>query len=297
MKSGLKGYTRFLVLERSLSSNSLDAYIRDLDKLETFLEQEYPGTKADEIQLKHLTHFNKWLTELGLSAASISRTMSGIKSFYRYLEEEEMILSNPTELWESPKLPRKLPEVLETLEIERIIEAIDRSTFQGERDKTIIEVLFSCGLRVSELIQLRKRDIQERESFVRVVGKGDKERLVPIGNQALKQLNLYWEGYRIHQSAAPGFEDHIFINAKGRPYTRVMIFYIIKKLVKNAGIQKSISPHTLRHSFATCLVENGADLRAVQMMLGHASISTTEIYTHIDRQYLKSIIQEYHPRS
>lgn len=292
-----KGFTRFLTLEKSLSKNSLDAYDRDVEKLYVFLEQCHPGLNIQQITLKELRAFNQWLTEIGLAPHSVARTMSGIKAFYAYLEEEQLVRNNPTQLWEAPKLSRKLPQVLDLSEIEAMIAAIDRTKPTAQRDITMLELLFACGLRVSELVALKIKDIHANDSYVRIIGKGNKERLVPIGSSALRQVELYLQYVRNHQTPAKGFQDFLFINRIGKTMSRVMVFYIVKMHATAAGIQKNISPHTFRHSFATTLVENGADLRAVQMMLGHESIATTEIYTHIDRHYLESIIRDFHPRS
>lgn len=292
-----KGFTRFLTLEKSLSKNSLDAYDRDVEKLYVFLEQCHPGLNIWQITLKELRAFNQWLTEIGLAPHSVARTMSGIKAFYAYLEEEQLVRNNPTQLWEAPKLSRKLPQVLDLSEIEAMIAAIDRTKPTAQRDITMLELLFACGLRVSELVALKIKDIHANDSYVRIIGKGNKERLVPIGSSALRQVELYLQYVRNHQTPAKGFQDFLFINRVGKTMSRVMVFYIVKMHATAAGIQKNISPHTFRHSFATTLVENGADLRAVQMMLGHESIATTEIYTHIDRHYLESIIRDFHPRS
>lgn len=292
-----KGFTRFLTLEKSLSRNSLEAYDRDVEKLYVFLEQCHPQLNIRQVTLKELRDFNRWLTEFGLAPHSVARTMSGIKAFFAYLEEEKIITTNPSLLWEAPKLSRKLPQVLDLSEIDAMLASIDRSKPTAQRDVTMIELLYACGLRVSELVNLKIKDIHADASYVRIIGKGNKERLVPIGDSALKQVELYMQYVRNHQTAAKGFQDYLFINKAGKAMSRVMIFYIVKSHAQAAGIKKNISPHTFRHSFATSLVENGADLRAVQMMLGHESIATTEIYTHIDRHYLESIIRDFHPRS
>lgn len=292
-----KGFQQYLVLEKSLAKNSLEAYLRDIHKLNIFLEQAYPEKTVKTLTLKELRHFNQWISEIGLAPGSMARIMSGIKAFYLYLLEENIVTLNPTALWEAPKLSRKLPQVLDLSEIDAMIAAIDLSKPNGERDKTILELLIACGFRVSELIGLRINDIHPDEGYVRIIGKGDKERLVPIGQSALRQVDLFLKYYRNHQKPHKQFSNHLFLNRSGKALSRVMVFYIVKSLAEYAGIKKDISPHTFRHSFATILVENGADLRAVQLMLGHESISTTEIYTHIDKNYLKSIIKDYHPRS
>jgi integrase/recombinase XerD len=293
----IKGFQQYLVLEKSLAKNSLEAYLRDILKLNIFLEQAHPQKTVKTLTLKELRQFNQWISEIGLAPGSMARIMSGIKAFYLYLLEENIITNNPTELWEAPKLSRKLPQVLDLSEIDAMIAAIDLSKPNGERDKTIIELLIACGFRVSELIGLRINDIHPEEGYVRIIGKGDKERLVPIGQSALKQVELFLKYFRYHQKPHKQFTNHLFLNRSGKALSRVMVFYIVKSLAELAGIKKDISPHTFRHSFATILVENGADLRAVQLMLGHESISTTEIYTHIDKNYLKSIIKDFHPRS
>jgi integrase/recombinase XerD len=293
----IKGFQQYLVLEKSLAKNSLEAYLRDIHKLNIFLEQTHPDKTVKTLTLKELRNFNQWITEIGLAPGSMARIMSGIKAFYLYLLEENIVSTNPTELWEAPKLSRKLPQVLDLSEIDAMIAAIDLSKPNGERDKTIIELLISCGFRVSELIGLKINDIHPEEGYVRIIGKGDKERLVPIGQSALRQVDLYLKYFRYHQKPHKLFANHLFLNRSGKALSRVMVFYIVKSLAELTGIKKDISPHTFRHSFATILVENGADLRAVQLMLGHESISTTEIYTHIDKNYLKSIIKDYHPRS
>lgn len=293
----IKDFQQYLVLEKSLAKNSLEAYLRDIQKLNIFLEQEHPQKTVKTLSLKELRLFNQWINEIGLAPGSMARIMSGIKAFYLYLLEENIIANNPTELWEAPKLSRKLPQVLDMSEIEAMIAAIDLSKKNGERDKTILELLIACGFRVSELIGLKINDIHPEEGYVRIIGKGDKERLVPIGDSALKQVELYLKYYRYHQKPHKSFANHLFLNRSGKALSRVMVFYIVKGLAEQVGIKKEISPHTFRHSFATVLVENGADLRAVQLMLGHESISTTEIYTHIDKNYLKSIIKDFHPRS
>lgn len=282
-------------LERGLSKNSLQAYERDVDKLAQFFE---PLSKSpDQLLLKDLQNFIKWLNELGLAARSQARLISGIKAFYRYLLLEDIINDDPTELLEGPKIGLKLPEVMSKEEIDRVIAAIDLSKPEGTRNKAIIETLYSCGLRVSELVNLKLSLVYPDEGFLRVIGKGDKERLVPTGKDALKYIDLYVSGVRNHQQIAPGHEDVLFLNRRGKQLTRVMIFHIVKDLCKRTGIKKTISPHSFRHSFATHLVDGGADLRAVQEMLGHESITTTEIYTHLDRDYLRSAIMAYHPRS
>jgi integrase/recombinase XerD len=296
-KISIKGYENFLKLEKSLSPNSVEAYVRDVDKVRQFLEYKELDLSPIQIELHHLQEFLKWITELGLSARSQSRIISGIKGFYKYLLLENETNNDPTELLELPKLGRKLPDTLSHDEINQLIAAIDRSKPEGERNKAILETLYSSGLRVSELINLQISNLFFNDGFVRVIGKGDKERLVPISKVAMDQINRYKDEVRNHMTIQPGYEDFLFLNRRGKNLTRVMIFTIIKDLAKVAGIKKNISPHTFRHSFATVLVEHGADLRAVQEMLGHESITTTEVYTHLDRQFLSKTINEFHPRN
>ncbi len=295
--SYIKGFKAYLKLEKSLSKNSIEAYERDLVKLTQFLDAHNLNLQPTEIKLVTLREFLRWVTELGMSTTSQARILSGIKAFYKYLLMEDIIVKNPAELLESPKIKRKLPEVLAVHEIDMLVAEIDHSKPEGMRNKAIIETMFSCGLRVSELVNLKFADISYPDEFIRVLGKGNKERLVPIGSVALKAIALYKETVRSHITPITGHTDTVFLNARGKGLSRVMIFYIIKDLALKAGIKKSISPHTMRHSFATCLVEAGADLRAVQQMLGHESITTTEIYTHIDRAYLHDVITQFHPRS
>jgi len=284
-------------LERSLSEKSVEAYLHDVTKLIQFLDYKQLSTTPEEIQLETLREFLRWVSELGMTATSQARILSGIKSFYKYLLLEDLIKTSPADLLEAPKTMRKLPDVLDTDEIDRMIAKLDLSKPDGMRNKAILETMFSCGLRVSETVNLKLSDISYTEEFVRVIGKGDKERLVPIGKVALDAIRWYAEHVRVHIKTQTGNHDIVFLNNRGKQLSRVMIFYIIKELAAKAGIRKKISPHTLRHSFATALVEAGADLRAVQQMLGHESITTTEIYTHIDREYLRDVITQFHPRS
>lgn len=293
----LKSFLTYLKLEKSLSPNSIEAYENDIKKLISYTSGNLPNQALNALNLKQLQVFIQWLAELGLSARSQARIISGVKAFYRFLLMENIIQADPTELLELPRLGRKLPETLDLSEIDAMIGEIDRSKPEGERNKAIIETLYSCGLRVSELVELRISNLFPEESFIRVIGKGDKERLVPIGNQALHQISIYLEQVRIHVNIQKGFEDYVFLNRRGKKLTRNMIFMITKDLAERAGIHKNISPHTFRHSFATHLVEGGADLRAVQEMLGHESIITTEIYTHLDRSFLKAEILNHHPRN
>ncbi|MFT7613191.1 MAG: integrase/recombinase XerD [Parvicellaceae bacterium] len=294
--SYIKSFEAYLRLEKSLSSNSIDAYKRDISKLAMFSEDN-GVTSPLKVTMEQIQVFLKYITELGLGARTQARTLSGLKAFYKFLILENEIQVDPTELIESPKLGRKLPDVLTIEEIDSILEGIDRSTPEGERNRAMLEVLYSCGLRVSELISLQISNIYFTEGFIRITGKGDKERLVPIGGKAIKHLQLYIREVRVHQPIQSEFTDFAFLNRRGKGLSRVMIFTIIKNLVTALGINKTVSPHTFRHSFATHLVEGGADLRAVQEMLGHESITTTEIYTHLDRSYLKQTILDYHPRS
>lgn len=290
-----KGFKAYLRLERSLSQNSVEAYLDDVNKLAQFAETKGSNTQPKDLTKKELRAFIEWIVELGLGTQTQSRIISGIKAFYKYLELENLISVNPTELLESPKHGRKLPDTLSNADIELMLEQIDRSKPEGERNRAIIETLYACGLRVSELTELLLSNLYLSEGFIRVIGKGDKERLVPIHDQAIDSINLYVNHVRVHIPIKPGFEDFVFLNRRGAKLSRVMIFYVIKDLAEKAGLRKTISPHTLRHSFATELVEHGADLRAVQEMLGHSSITTTEIYTHLDRQFLRKTIEQYHP--
>lgn len=290
-----KGYKAFLQLERSLSANSVEAYLRDVEKLTSYLESKGNAPSPANLQLKDLQEFVKWIGELGMTATSQARIVSGIRSFYKYLLTEQLITQDPTELLEAPKTRRALPDVLSFEEIEQLIGELDLSTPEGGRNKAILETMYSCGLRVSEVIGLKISCLYLDVGFIRVIGKGNKERLIPIGSDAIKHIRTYKEQIRVHQPIAPGFEDILFLNKRGKGLSRVMIFYIIRNLAAKARIEKSISPHTFRHSFATHLVEGGADLRAVQEMLGHESITTTEIYTHLDRDFLRSTLQQFHP--
>ncbi len=289
-----KGFKAYLQLERSLADHSVEAYLRDLEKFTQFLAAGEPKPPAD-IMLKDLQGFVQWIAELGMTATSQARIISGLRSFYKYCQLENISKTDPTTLLEAPKLKRVLPDVLAFAEIELILQQIDMSTPEGERNKAILETMYSCGLRVSELINLRLSGLYPDLGFVRVTGKGDKERLIPIGSVAVKHILLYKNNVRTHISIKPGQEDFVFLNRRGSKLSRVMIFLLLKDLVKKAGITKNISPHTFRHSFATHLVEGGADLRAVQEMLGHESITTTEIYTHLNREYLRDTLMQFHP--
>ncbi len=290
-----KGFKAWLQLEKSLSDHSVEAYLRDIEKLTQFLSLEEKATAIENIKLKDLQSFLKWVGGLGMTASSQSRIISGIRSFFKYCLQENLVKQDPTELLETPRLRRTLPDFLSVDEINRIIQAIDLSKPEGERNRAILETMYSCGLRVSELVNLRISSLYPDLGFVKVIGKGDKERLVPIGNAALKFIGIYRGQVRVHMAIKKGNEDVLFLNRRGAGLTRQMIFILLKDLVREAGISKTVSPHTFRHSFATHLVEGGADLRAVQEMLGHESITTTEIYTHLDRAFLRETLQKYHP--
>ena len=292
----IKGFKTYLQLEKSLSNNSVDAYLRDVQKLEQFVKLELNGASVADIQLKHLQSFLIYINEIGLEPTSQSRIISGLKSFFKYLAIEEVISSSPAELLEAPKTRRRLPDFLSVEEIDAMMAAIDLSTPEGTRNKAIIEVMYSCGLRVSELVNLKLSQVFFDVGFIKAVGKGNKERLVPIGREAIKYLQIYLENIRVHILPKKNAEDIIFLNRRGGQLSRVMIFYIIKELTQLAGIKKNVHPHTLRHSFATHLLEGGADLRAIQEMLGHESITTTEIYTHLDRDFLRDTLLRFHPR-
>jgi integrase/recombinase XerD len=292
----LKGFKSYLQLERSLSANTLEAYLHDLEKLLQFLEVTGNKSAPEQITFETLQEFLRWVNELGMTARTQARILSGIKAFYKYLLVENMVQDDPTELIEGPRIGQKLPDFLTVEEVNQLIDAVDRSKPEGERNRALLETLYSCGLRVSELVSLKLSLLYGDVGFVKVTGKGNKERLIPIGQSALRQLNYYFESYRNHMQIAKGHEDFIFLNRRGKKLSRVMIFTIIKDLVRQTGMRPTISPHTFRHSFATHLVEGGADLRAVQEMLGHSSIITTEIYTHLDKDFLRSEILQYHPR-
>jgi integrase/recombinase XerD len=296
-QSYIKHFKNYLRLERSFSDNSVQAYIRDTEKLAEYLELAAINLSPIDIKEEHLLAFLKYLSDLGLSAHTQARMLSGIKAFYKYLLLENEITEDPTELIESPRLPRKLPDVLSYVEIEQMIQSIDHSTPEGTRNRAMIEVLYSSGLRVSELIGLQLTFCYFDIGFIRILGKGDKVRLVPIGKEAIKYTQLYLDHVRSEIEVKKESEDIVFLNRRGGQLSRVMVFLIIKDVAEKAGISKNVSPHTFRHSFATHLIEGGASLRAVQEMLGHESITTTEIYTHLDRDYLRQIITEFHPRS
>jgi integrase/recombinase XerD len=296
-QSGLLGFKSYLRLERSLSANTIEAYLHDVDKL-----KQYFIAKSDEKDLKNISSddlkdFLVWVNELGMLPPTQARVLSGLKAFFKYLVLENNISTDPSALLESPKTSRKLPDTLNIVEINNLIEAVDLSKPEGMRNKAMLEILYGCGLRVSELTGLKISNLYLDIDFIKILGKGNKERLVPIGSDAVKYLRIFIDEIRVHIKVKPGNEDFVFLNNRGNPISRVMVFLIIKDLAEKAGIKKSISPHTFRHSFATHLIEGGADLRAVQEMLGHESITTTEIYTHLDRDYLRETIIQFHPRS
>jgi len=293
--TSIKSFKSYLQIERSLSDNSVQAYTRDVKK---FANYAIPLDLSElKITRENISSFLSEINKESISARSQARIISGIKAFYKYLIIEDYIKHDPTELIESPKIGLKLPDTLSLIEIDKLIAAVDLSNKQGERNRAILETLYSCGLRVSELINLQLSNIHFKEGYLRVIGKGDKERLAPIGGRAIKYLIIYINEVRNHQAIKKGHEDFVFLNNRGAQLTRVMIFLIIQKLSEKIGLKKKISPHTFRHSFATHLIEGGADLRAVQEMLGHESITTTEIYTHLDKDYLRSNILQFHPRS
>ena len=290
-----KGYKAWLRLEKSLSEHSVSAYLHDVESFTDFLQDTKNLKNPDEIVLKDLENFTQHVQEAGMTASTQGRMISGLRSFFKYCLTEEIISIDPAALLEAPKQKRKLPDTLSFEEIETIIAAIDLSKAEGERNRAILETLYSCGLRVSELVNLKISHLYADVGYIRVTGKGDKERLIPIGRDALKFIGIYRNNIRNHISIKPGEEDMLFLNRRGSRLTRVMIFILLKALAKKAGIEKNISPHTFRHSFATHLVEGGADLRAVQEMLGHESITTTEIYTHLDREFLRTTLHQFHP--
>jgi integrase/recombinase XerD len=292
----LRGFKTYLRLEKSLSIHSIEAYERDVQKLQRYAEQREPPLSPHSLQAQHVRDFIQGIHELGLAASSQSRIISGLRAFFSYLILEKEIQVDPMEFIEMPRIGRKLPDVLSVEEMDALLASIDLSRPDGHRNRAMLETLYSCGLRVSELIDLRLSSLYDRDGFVRVIGKGNKERVVPIGDTALQWIQHYKEHTRNHQSIGKGQEDFLFLNQKGFKPSRIMVFQLVKMLMEKSGIQKKISPHTFRHSFATHLVEAGADLRAVQEMLGHSSITTTEIYTHLDRHRLKDEILQFHPR-
>ena len=293
----IQGFQAYLKLERSVSANTSAAYLRDVALLESFLESELGGKSLNQVDFSDLKEFIAWIHGRGMSASSQARILSGIKTFFHFLVLEGLLSDNPTTLLESPKLSRKLPDTLSIHEINILIDALDLSKPEGMRNKAILEMLYGCGLRVSEVVDLKISNLFLDIELVKILGKGNKERLVPIGSEAAKFLQIWLREVRVHLKIKPGQEDWVFLNNRGSSLSRVMVFLIIKGLATKIGLKKTISPHTFRHSFATHLLEGGADLRAVQEMLGHESITTTEIYTHLDRDYLKSTILQYHPRS
>jgi integrase/recombinase XerD len=293
-KDIVRGYVRYLKLQRNLSGNTLDAYQRDLRKLLDYLEREEKDVR--DVTLSDLEHFSAGLHDIGIHPRSQCRILSGIRAFFRFLQLDGYRDDDPTELLESPQIGEHLPEVLSTAEVDQLEASIDLSKWEGHRNRAIIEVLFSCGLRVSELVNLKLSDLYLDEEYVRVMGKGSKERLVPISKRAIQEL-AFWFDDRCHMQIKPGEEDYVFLNRRGAHLTRTMILIMIKRQAVEAGIQKTISPHTLRHSFATALLEGGADLRIIQALLGHENIGTTEIYTHIDTSILRQEILEHHPRN
>ena len=294
---GLTGFKSYLRLERSLAANTIEAYLHDVEKLHQFFFSRSEEKDIKSITSTDLKDFLVWVNELGMLPPTQARVLSGLKAFFKYLVLENLITIDPSALLESPKTSRKLPDTLNILEINSMIEAIDLSRPEGMRNKAMLEILYGCGLRVSELTGLKISNLYLDIDFIKILGKGNKERLVPIGSDAIKFLRLFIDEIRIHIAVKPGKEDFVFLNKRGNPISRVMVFLIIKDLAVKAGIKKNISPHTFRHSFATHLIEGGADLRAVQEMLGHESITTTEIYTHLDRDYLRETIIQFHPRS
>lgn len=292
----IRSFKTYLQLEKSLSKNTVEAYLRDINGLKLFVSEKN-NKNPDELQLKDILKYIEEINLLGISARSQARIISGIKAFYKYLIIEDLITEDPTNLLESPKIPEKLPVVLSIEEIDELISAIDLSTNEGHRNKAILETLYSCGLRVSELVGLKLSNCHFKDNYIIVTGKGDKQRIVPIGQKAINDITYYIDGYRNHMKIDPDYENILFLNRRGKQLTRVMIFTIIKRLATKIELKKKISPHTFRHSFATHLLDGGADLRAIQEMLGHESIVTTEIYTHLDKEYLRDTIINFHPRS
>ena len=293
----IKEFKSYLKLEKSLSKNSIDAYLHDVNQFTNFLDYNKLTILPEEVDLLLLEKFISWVNDIGIHPRSQARMISGIKAFYRFLLLNEYLDIDPTALLESPRLGRKLPVFLNIEEIDALLAAIDLSKTEGHRNKAMLETLYSCGLRVTELVELKISNLYFDDNFIKVIGKGDKERLVPVSKKAIKEIKHYYEKTRNHQKIQKGYENFVFLNRRGKKLTRVMVFTIIKGLAKAINLNKNISPHTFRHSFATHLVEGGADLRAVQEMLGHESIITTEIYTHLDREYLRDTIIRFHPRA
>ncbi len=292
-----KGYETFLRIEKSLSLNSVSAYFNDINKLILFIDVHYPDLTPSTVKLAQLRKFVEWMSQNGISPRTQARTISGIKSFYKFLLIEEAVENDPTTLLESPRIGRKLPEVLTDDEINRLIDAINISKAEGLRNKAILETLYSCGLRVSELVDLKLSNLHFEQEFIRIAGKGERERLVPISKKAIEDIKKYLINSRKKLVIEKGNENIVFLNRRGKKLSRVMIFTIIKNLAEKIKLEKNISPHTFRHSFASALVQGGADLRTVQEMLGHESILTTEIYAHLDKEYLKDTVNKFHPRS
>ncbi|MCX6236798.1 MAG: site-specific tyrosine recombinase XerD [Bacteroidia bacterium] len=292
-----KGYETFLRIEKNLSPNSVSAYVNDINKLISFVAEYYPNLTPETVKLAQLRKFVEWMNQKGISPRTQARTISGIKSFYKFLLIEEAVENDPTTLVESPRIGRKLPEILTDDEINSLIEAIDDTKAEGLRNKAILETLYSCGLRVSELVDLKLSNLHFEQEFLRIAGKGERERLVPISKRAIEDIKKYLVLSRKKLTIEKGFENIVFLNRRGKKLSRVMIFTIIKNLAEKIKLEKNISPHTFRHSFASALVQGGADLRTVQEMLGHESILTTEIYTHLDKEYLKDTVNKFHPRS
>lgn len=304
----IKGFQSYLKLEKSLSENSIVAYTEDVQRLVNFLKEKGYDLSPEKIEHEHLKEFVQYLNELNRSATTQSRVISGIRAFYKYFLLEDIVSKNPAELLETPKTGRKLPDILNVEDIDKLLNSIDLSTNEGHRNRAMIETLYGCGLRVSELVNMKISDLffsaegliplkAGDTGFVRIIGKGNKQRLVPIGSEAMKYITIYKNEIRVHIPVQKGFEDFLFLNRRGRKLTTVMVFIIIKELAKKIGLKKKISPHTFRHSFATHLIQNGADIRAVQEMLGHESITTTEIYTHLNKKYLRTTIEKFHPRA
>lgn len=295
-EASVKEFKAYLKLEKSLSVHSVDAYLHDINLFIRFLESKNYTVSPESVERQQLAEFVHFLHDMGMNDRSQARIISGIRAFYKFLLMEDLIDTDPSQLLELPKLSRKLPDTLNIDEVNAIINCIDLSTPEGVRNRAMLETLYSCGLRVSELVELKISHLYFEEEFIRVTGKGNKERLVPIGSSAVKHIDIYRNTVRNHISIKKGFEDHVFLNRRGAKLSRVMIFLLIKEFALRAGVKKSISPHTFRHSFATHLIEGGADLRAVQEMLGHESITTTEIYTHMDREFLRATLIQFHPR-
>lgn len=296
-KNALDGFKVYLMLERSLSGNSVEAYIRDVNKLLQYMKLKNYVYEPIQVPPSVVSELMSYLNELGLESTSQARTLSGLKTFYKYLLLEDLLDVAPTDLIEAPRLARKIPDVLTFEEVEQILATIDLSKSQGLRDRAIIEILYACGLRVTELINLKISNLYFHEGYLTVIGKGNKERLVPIGSDAMKHLGFYLEHARKNMKTMPEYDNFVFINNRGKPLSRIWIFLIIKEATKAAGIEKNVSPHTFRHSFATHLIEGGADLKVVQDLLGHESITTTEVYTHLDTEYLRETVLMFHPRN